>query len=83
MILKEIGVKYGAKVALLPGGTGWKADITSSWPHHVASIYEQVLGKKPVVTTIHAGLECAQFINLDPRLKVVSIGPTIKSPQST
>jgi len=48
----------------------------------IASIYEQVLGKKPVVTAIHAGLECAQFINLELGLRVVSVGPTIKSPHS-
>jgi dipeptidase D len=81
-ILKEIGVKYGADVVQPPGGTGWKADVTSPWLHFVASIYEQVLGGKPVVTAIHAGLECAQFINLEPGLRVVSVGPTIKSPHS-
>jgi len=81
-ILKEIGVKYNADVVQLAGGTGWKADVDSPWLKFVASIYEQVLGKKPVVTAIHAGLECAQFIYLEPGLRVVSIGPTIKSPHS-
>jgi di/tripeptidase len=33
------------------------------------------------MTAIHAGLECAQFINLD-GLRVVSVDPTIKSPHS-
>lgn len=81
-ILNEIAVKYGAIVVQPPGGTGWKADVTSPWLHFVASIYEQVLSKKPVVTAIHAGLECAQFINLEPGLRVVSIGSTIKNPHS-
>jgi len=81
-ILKEIGIKHSAEVDQPPSGTGWKADVSSPWLHFVTSIYEQVLGRKPIVTAIHAGLECAQFINLNHELKVVSIGPTIKSPHS-
>jgi dipeptidase D len=81
-ILNEIGVKYSADVAQPPGRSGWKADVQSPWLRFIASTYEQVLGRKPIVTAIHGGLECAQFVSLEPKLNVVSIGPTIKSPHS-
>lgn len=81
-ILKEIGLRHGAEVVQPPGSAGWKADVDSPLLHLVELAYESIEGKKPVVTAIHAGLECAQFSKLKPGLRVVSIGPTIKSPHS-
>lgn len=41
----------------------------------VESAYEKITGKKPVVTTIHAGLECGLLCGKKPELDCVSFGP--------
>jgi dipeptidase D len=38
--------------------------------------------KEPVVTAIHAGLECGLFLAKYPGLDMVSFGPTIKGAHS-
>lgn len=81
-ILKKVGEKYGAEVVQPPGYPGWEADVKSPFLHLVARIYERVLGKKPKITAIHAGLECGFLSRFDPELKTVSVGPTIKYPHS-
>jgi dipeptidase D len=81
-ILKEIGLRYGASVSQPTGYPGWKADIDSPLLHLIERVYESVQGRKPIVTAIHAGLECALFSKIEPRLRVVSIGPSIMSPHS-
>ena len=81
-VLKALGEKYGAEITQRPGYPGWKADVESPFLKFVARIYEKVLGKKPTITAIHAGLECGFLSRFDPDLKIVSIGPTIKYPHS-
>ncbi|MCD6264198.1 M20/M25/M40 family metallo-hydrolase, partial [Candidatus Bathyarchaeota archaeon] len=80
--LKAIGEKYGAKVDQSPAYPGWKADVKSPFLKLVARNYEKVMGKKPKITAIHAGLECGFLSRFDPELKIVSIGPTVKYPHS-
>jgi len=80
--LKALGEKYGAEVAQPRGYPGWKADVKSPFLGLVARTYERVLGEKPKITAIHAGLECGFLSRFDPDLKIVSIGPTIKYPHS-
>jgi len=81
-ILKSLGEKYGAEISQSPGYPGWKADVKSSFLKLVAKTYEEVLGEKAKITAIHAGLECGFISRLDPELKVVSVGPTIRYPHS-
>jgi dipeptidase D len=81
-ILKALGEKYGAEVAQGPGYPGWKADVKSPFLDLVSRIYQKVMGKRPKVTAIHAGLECGFLSRFDKDLKIVSIGPTIHHPHS-
>ena len=37
--------------------------------------YQKLTGSKPVVTTIHAGLECGLFCSKKPELDCISFGP--------
>lgn len=39
--------------------------------------YEEEYGEKPVVSGIHAGLECGIFHGMAPELDMVSFGPTL------
>jgi dipeptidase D len=43
----------------------------------VARVYEASLGRKPIITTIHAGLECGLLTGKKPTLDCVSIGPNM------
>lgn len=56
------------------------------WQYHPDSrireicvdVYEKLFGKKPLVSAIHAGLECALFAKkFNGHLDMISIGPTI------
>lgn len=44
--------------------------------------FESLFGRKPEARAIHAGLECGVFGRLNPRLDMISFGPTIKYPHS-
>jgi dipeptidase D len=44
--------------------------------------YENLFGIKPIVRSIHAGLECGLFLEKYQYLDMVSFGPTIKGAHS-
>ena len=44
--------------------------------------YESLFGRRPVVTAIHAGLECGIIGTNYPALDMISFGPTILHPHS-
>ena len=43
----------------------------------MVDIYEKMFGKEPVVSAVHAGLECGLFLGKRPDLDCVSFGPNI------
>ena len=45
----------------------------------VVDTYKELFGKEPIVTTIHAGLECGLFAGKLEGLDCVSIGPEMLS----
>ena len=81
-ILTELGEEIGVKTEQREGGSGWKADPESPLLTVVNDVYASVLGKSPVVTGIHGGLECGIIAGLKKDMDIVSIGPTIRSPHS-
>jgi len=44
--------------------------------------YTSLFGVKPIVRSIHAGLECGLFLKKYPKLDMVSFGPTLKGVHS-
>jgi dipeptidase D len=81
-ILYELGQDLGVKTEQREGGSGWKADPKSPLLKVVTDVYASMLGKAPVVTGIHGGLECGVVAGLKKGMDIVSIGPTIRSPHS-
>jgi dipeptidase D len=81
-ILHELGEEIGVKTEQREGGSGWKADPESPLIKVVTDVYSGVLGKAPLVTGIHGGLECGVVSGLKKGMDIVSIGPTIRSPHS-
>jgi dipeptidase D len=61
---------------------GWEPDYDSRLLVLCESAYKRVFQNKPVVRTIHAGLECGLFREKYPGLDMISFGPTIKGAHS-
>ena len=72
----------GAKVELSGSYNGWNPDMNSPILRAMVASYETLYGRKPLVTAIHAGLECGIIGATYPNLDMISFGPTIAYPHS-
>lgn len=61
---------------------GWRPDSKSTILKNATEAYNQIFGKTPGVTAIHAGLECGIIGGSHPGLDMISFGPTIRFPHS-
>jgi dipeptidase D len=67
----------GAEVNVSEGYPGWKPNPDSRILKTSLSIFKKLFGEEPQVISIHAGLECGLFFEKNPRLDMISCGPTI------
>lgn len=72
----------GAETELTGSYDGWNPDMKSPILRAMTASYEQLYGRKPAVTAIHAGLECGIIGSNYPGLDMISFGPTILYPHS-
>ena len=72
----------GAKVVHSDGYPGWTPNPDSEVLEITVKSYKKLFGVKPVVRSIHAGLECGLFLEKYPGLDMVSFGPTIRGAHS-
>ncbi len=72
----------GMKVELGGAYQGWDPNPDSAMVHIMEKIYEREFGNKPIVTVVHAGLECSIILSKYPHLDIVSFGPTLESPHT-
>ena len=72
----------GAEVVHSDGYPGWTPNPESEVLKTTVKSYEKLFGVKPVVRSIHAGLECGLFLEKYPELDMVSFGPTIRGAHS-
>ena len=66
-----------ADVSYTDGYPGWKPDISSDILKVFKSTFNQMYGKEPEVTAIHAGLECGIIKEKYPDMDMISFGPTM------
>lgn len=71
-----------ARVRKTDGYPGWEPDWDSRLLKICESAYERLFEKKPLVRTIHAGLECGLFLEKHRGLEMISFGPTIRGAHS-
>jgi len=64
------------------GYPGWKPNPSSPILQIAKGSYKQIFRNEPIVTAIHAGLECGLFLEKFPDLDMISFGPTIKGAHS-
>ena len=72
----------GAKVLHDGEYPGWKPNADSKILDQMKTVYEELFGKQPKVSAIHAGLECGIIGSHYPGMDMISFGPTIKHPHS-
>lgn len=72
----------GGTVVHSEGYPGWTPNPESEILDITLNSYEKLFGIKPVVRSIHAGLECGLFLEKYPSLDMVSFGPTIQGAHS-
>jgi len=71
-----------AEVVHTDGYPGWTPNPDSEVLKITIDSYQRLFGNKPVVRSIHAGLECGLFLAKYPKLDMVSFGPTIRNAHS-
>jgi dipeptidase D len=71
-----------ANIRRTGGYPGWAPDRDSEILRITGSAYKKLFNEKPVVRSIHAGLECGLFLEKYPSLDMISFGPTIKGAHS-
>lgn len=57
----------------------WEYRENSPLRDTMAEIFEEIYGRKPIITSIHAGLECALLSDKLPDTDMVSIGPDMEN----
>lgn len=67
----------GADITYGDGYPGWAPDINSDILKVFKSTFNQMYGKEPAVTAIHAGLECGIIKEKYPDMDMISFGPTM------
>jgi len=73
-----IGSLTNGKVSVEGEYPEWQYHPDSRIREICVDVYEKLFGKKPLVSAIHAGLECALFAKkFNGHLDMISIGPTI------
>lgn len=72
----------GGEVTHSDGYPGWTPNPDSKILETTVDSYKKLFGVKPIVRSIHAGLECGLFLEKYPNLDMVSFGPTIKGAHS-
>lgn len=75
--------KRGCELALSGDYPGWEYNDKSLLTKIVSKCYEEVCGKKAIVTGVHAGLECGILLSKKSDLDCVSIGPDIYNIHTT
>ena len=76
--IKAVCESLGGEISSRGDYPGWEYREESPVRDNLSAIYEKQTGKSPVITAIHAGLECGLFASALNGLDCVSIGPDIR-----
>lgn len=73
--LQFLGEFVGATVTIGDDYPAWEYAAESKVRGAIADVYKELFNEEPVVTAIHAGLECGYFAEKIPNIDAVSFGP--------
>jgi len=72
----------GAKIEKINTYPSWTPDTSSPFAEICANSYQELTGEKPIVTAIHAGLECGIINSKAEGMDSISFGPNIRGAHS-
>lgn len=75
--LAQCAKLVGAETEVINEYPAWQYDPDSELRKVMESTYTEMFGKEPVVSAVHAGLECGLFLGKRPDLDCVSFGPNL------
>ena len=67
----------GAKFENTDGYPAWEYAKDSKLEHICIDVYEKLTGKKPIITAIHAGVECGLLLDKMKGAQAISMGPNM------
>ncbi len=76
-IIERIYSSYGFETKVGDGYPGWIPDPEKPMAKKLPEEYKKLTGKIPLVTAIHAGLECGVINDRIPGMDSISIGPNL------
>ena len=82
VMVRSVFELAGAEVKTSDGYPGWTPNPASKVLKTAVDSYVKLFGERPIVRSIHAGLECGLFLEKYPELDMVSFGPTIRGAHS-
>lgn len=82
MAIEAMGRLFGAEVHTSAGYPAWPMNTESALLQQCKTVYQDLFGVKPVVQTMHAGLECGVIGDRCPGMDMISLGPTLENPHS-
>ncbi len=74
---KAVARLAGAEVFTRDGYPAWSPDPSSPLLKQAISAWSELTGKPPIVSAVHAGLECGVIGEKIPGMDMISIGPDI------
>lgn len=80
---RTIAKNTGGKIDINGDYPGWPMKENSDFQQLASRVYEEIHGKKPILETIHAGLECGIFSQRMPELDIISTGPDVLDGHTT
>lgn len=81
-MMESVFALAGAKVEFSGSYSGWNPNMSSPILKTMSEVYAKRFGKSASVKVIHAGLECGIIGAAEPRLDMVSFGPTVRHPHT-
>lgn len=81
--LKSCFDMVGMKTTFSKSYGGWDPNVNSEILKLLEKNYKELFGSEAVEQVDHAGLECSIILGKYPKMDVVSLGPTIRSPHTT
>ena len=81
--LKSCFDMVGMKTTFSKSYGGWDPNVNSEILKLLEKNYRELFGSEAVEQVDHAGLECSIILGKYPKMDVVSLGPTIRSPHTT
>lgn len=80
--ITSVGRLGAAQVVVGNAYPGWKPSLKSPILSTCQAVYRKVYGTEPLVTAIHAGLECGIIGERVPGMDMISFGPDVRGAHS-